>query len=161
LKAKESTSASEVKVSLEQANAPAVSQDPNTLSEKSEASVGKSHFQSCKGWLGTNWAAIVSTCALLVSALALNATINSAAATRLHNKLSVRPDISFTFNANDNGAGWLWSINGAGLAIINAFEVTVDDKPVQTWEAVLMTLGIAIPDIISPNIYYKFAIPTP
>ena len=69
-------------------------------------------------------------------------SVYSLYATREHNRLSVRPHISLSFNANDKGAGLVQTISGAGPAIINTFEVTVEGRPVQTWDAVLIAFGI-------------------
>ena len=85
---------------------------------------------------------LISDCELFVSVLALAVTIDSGRATRVHNRLSVRPHIILGYFANDEGAGWTITSNGAGPAIVNVFEVTVDSRPVQTWEGVLLALGI-------------------
>jgi hypothetical protein len=89
-----------------------------------------------KRWLNANWAGI------LVASLALIVSTLSMCETQKHQRLSVRPYVTTSFNANETGAGWIRGINGAGPAIINAFEVTVDGKPVQTWDGVLIALGI-------------------
>jgi hypothetical protein len=128
--------------------------------EKIESSIRQTYFQRCRFWLGTNWQAIISTCALFLSALALKVSVDSGAATREHNRLSVRPHINLSFNANDKGAGWVRTISGAGPAIINAFTVTVDGKLVHTWDAVLDTFGIdpkrviGTQKILRPGIYH-------
>ena len=109
-------------------------------------------------WLpnSTGVSVFISACALFVSVLALGVAIDSARATREHNKLSVRPYIGLTYITNDQGAGWVLTSNGAGPAIVNAFEATVDGKPVQTWEAVLEALGIVL-----QNKKFQFSIPMP
>src|SRR5262245_55859207 len=89
-----------------------------------------------KSWFSANWAGVV------VAFIALLTSIYSGYETRRHARLSVRPHISLGFYANDKGAGWARTISGLGPAIINAFEVTVDGKPVQTWDAVLVAFGI-------------------
>jgi hypothetical protein len=147
-----------VKVSVERSpKSQLLTKHSNVQDERNEASVRESHPQRWKTWLDANWANVcISACAFFVSILALVVSINSAAATREHNRLSVRPHISLSFNANDKGAGWIRTISGAGPAIINTFEVTVDGKPVQTWDAVLMAFGIDPQGTTG-----KFSIPTP
>jgi hypothetical protein len=136
--------------------APEATHGPSILTETKKVSVRTPYYQRCKSWLGTNWAAIVSTCALFVSALALKASIDSGTATRLHNRLSVRPHIGLSYILNEErGAGFVLTSNGAGPAIVNAFEVTVDGKPVQTWDAALSALGIVLEK------KFGFSIPTP
>jgi hypothetical protein len=104
-----------------------------------------------KSWLSSNWVAV------LISSLALVTSIYSNWETRKHNRLSVRPHISLSFIANDKGAGWQRSTDGAGPAIINAFEVTVDDKPVHSWDEVLSSCcGINV-----MTIHATLAIPRP
>jgi hypothetical protein len=77
--------------------------------------------------------------------------------TRKHNRLSARPHIGLSFIANDKGAGWQRSVDGAGPAIINAFEVTVDDKPVHSWDEVLSSCcGISF-----MAVHATFEIPAP
>ena len=104
-----------------------------------------------RGWLSSNWVAV------LISPLALVTSIYSSWETREHNRLSVRPHISLSFIANDKGAGWQRSIDGAGPAILNAFEVTVDDKPVHSWDEVLSSCcGLNL-----LAVHGTLAIPTP
>jgi hypothetical protein len=101
-----------------------------------------------KGWLNANWVGV------LIAFFALLLSIYSGYETRRHQRLSVRPHVTISFNANDDGAGWVRGISGTGPAIINGFEVKVDGKPVQTWDAVLITLGV------DPR-GAKISIPTP
>lgn len=96
-------------------------------------------FKSASGvktWFSSNWVGV------FISLVALCTAIYSSYQTRVHYRLSVRPSISLSFNANDEGAGWIRTVSGGGPAIINAFEVAVDGKPVQTWDSVLIALGI-------------------
>jgi hypothetical protein len=140
-----------VKVSSEQASSDQLlTKHSGAQVEKNEAGIGQSNPQRLKSWLDANWAGVV------VSLLALAVAVYSAYATRKHNRLSVRPHISLSFNANDKGAGWVRTISGAGPAIINTFEVTVDGKPVQTWDEVLIAFNINPHDTNG-----KVAIPTP
>jgi hypothetical protein len=104
-----------------------------------------------KSWFSSNWVAVC------ISSLALITSIYSNWETRKHNRLSVRPHISLGFIANDKGAGWQRSIDGAGPAIVNAFEVTVDDKPVHSWDEVLsLCCGLNL-----VAVHGTLAIPTP
>lgn len=48
------------------------------------------------------------------------------------------------------------TITGLGPAVINVFEVTVDGKPVTTWDAVMVAFGI---DVASAK--GKYSIPVP
>jgi hypothetical protein len=100
-----------------------------------------------------NWAGA----GVFISILALLTSVYSSYETRKQARLAVQPHILLHFSANDKGAGWLRTISGAGPAIINAFEVTVDGKPVQTWDDVMVASGI---DINAP-ITGRLAIPTP
>jgi hypothetical protein len=147
-----------VKVSLEQSpKSQPLAKHSGIQGGNNEASVRESTFQRRKGLLDANWANVfVSACAFFVSVLALGVAVDAGRATREHNRLSVRPHISLSFNANDKGAGWVRTISGAGPAIINTFEVTVDGKPVQTWDTVLMAFGINLQGLTG-----KLEIPTP
>jgi hypothetical protein len=150
LKRNGSRSQSKVKVYPEKRNVPKVSKTTNVLTGTNEESIRKREPQRWKSWLNANWAGVV------ISFLALAVAVYSAYATRKHNRLSVRPHIGISFVANDKGAGWVLSSNGAGPAIVNSFEVTVDGKPIQSWDAVLNALGIDL-----QGRKYEFSIPTP
>ena len=134
---------SEVKVSSEQANAPVVAQDSSALAGTNAASSKERTPRKRNRRFIATWVNIlISICALCVSGWAVWVAIDSARATREHNKLSVRSHISLSFYANDKGAGVLRTVSGLGPAIINSFDVTVDGKQVNTWEQVLKALGI-------------------
>ena len=140
MKGTESKLESEVKVSSGQENNPSLSQGPSALTGKDEASVRKSRLQRCMTCFGINWPGVVATFALLVSLLAYNESRSSGAATRLHNRLSVRPYMGLSFEANENGAGVIQITSCLGPGIVNTFDVTVDGKPVKTWEETLRAI---------------------
>jgi hypothetical protein len=142
LKDTESNSESEVKIVEEQVNTPSLSQEPSTLTRTEEPSVWKSHLQRCRTWLRTNWSGVTATLAIFIALLAYFEAKATGAATRLHNKLSVRPYMGLSFNANNKGAGVVRTLSGPGPAIVNAFDVTVDGKPVKTWTEALKALDI-------------------
>lgn len=75
--------------------------------------------------------------ALVVSALALFLTINSARATRKHNRLTVQPRLSTFTKTNEYPAGGstvheiTLSNSGLGPAVIKKYEVLLDGNPIE------------------------------
>ena len=82
-------------------------------------------------WIGANAAAIIALCALFVATYQV-------VATRRHNRLSVRPHIEVTPNRTLDTLGRFAVTlrnNGLGPAIIESYEVTLDDKPIPLAES--------------------------
>jgi hypothetical protein len=90
---------------------------------------------------GSRWGA------LIVAVLALAVSLWSAYEDRRHKRLSVRPQllISFNYNQTKSEANWILTNSGLGPAIVERFEVYVDDKPQESWEALANAIGFAGP----------------
>jgi hypothetical protein len=87
-------------------------------------------------WLNPTWASfVVALSALLFSTY-------QGCKVREHDRLLVRPRMSISFEAGDNGAGWETMNAGLGPAIVNGFRVAVDGKSVSTWEDFGGSLGL-------------------
>ena len=82
---------------------------------------------------------------LRTAALALVVSLWSAYEDRRHKRLSVRPQMTITFIFNATDAGWTLTNSGLGPAIIQRFEVYVDDKPNESWDTFADSLGLTPP----------------
>jgi hypothetical protein len=95
-------------------------------------------------WAPETWAAVVGS---LVAVFALALALYEGHQSRQHDKLSVQPDVTITFQYNEvddadkKGAGWEMVNHGFGPARVKWFSVQVDGKPVEDWYAAASALG--------------------
>ena len=86
---------------------------------------------------------IVSASATLIAITALATGVYQAKLSRDQAKASVWPYL-ITGNSGENGYSRIVQNVGLGPAIIRAFEVYVDDRPVHSWKEVADSLHIAL-----------------
>lgn len=79
---------------------------------------------------------------LVVSVSAIYIAIDQAQQTRIHNRLSVEPNLQVSFSYNKEGSGWDVLNNGFGPARVTWFEVLVDSKPQKDWFSMIRALGL-------------------
>jgi hypothetical protein len=60
-----------------------------------------------------------------------------------HSSLSVRPDVTISFDYDETGAGFHMSNKGLGPAVIGSFQLFVDQKIQRTWEEAGKALGLS------------------
>ena len=81
---------------------------------------------------------IIALCALLL-------TIYQGGQTRLHNQLSVKPNLTSSFFYNDKSVGYTLDSRGLGPAIIKWVEVSVDGEAKGNWSEVESALSLPEP----------------
>lgn len=110
-----------------------------------------------KKWLlGLSRASVLTILTTLSSVLvaynALQLSIVESMQNRLYNEISVKPNLTISFNHGEKGAGFTLVSNGLGPAIIKWAQVSVDGKPVGTWKAVAAT-------VLGQNQYFDYTNP--
>jgi hypothetical protein len=55
----------------------------------------------------------------------------------------LRPNIFFSFTYNPDGAGWVMSNVGPGIAVVKWFSVSVDGVPQRDWRDAMRAVGVA------------------
>ena len=60
-----------------------------------------------------------------------------------HDRLSVRPDLTLSFDYDETGAGFHMANKGLGPAVIGSFQLLVDQKIQRTWEEAVKALGLS------------------
>lgn len=108
---------------------------------------------SPRNWSPDRWIALS---AMFVSICAVAVSFYEGYSNRLHNRLSVRPNLQISFIVKEKGAGWRLANNGLGPAIITAFQVTVDDKPQPTWRDVIIALKMPV----TAGFHFQYINPT-
>lgn len=102
-------------------------------------------------WSADTW---ISLGAMIIAFAGVLLTVREGNENREHNRLMVSPrvEISYDFTLQDLGFN-LMSV-GLGPAVVKWFEVTVDNKPQESWRETLTSLGIG-------NTQYGFSVPNP
>jgi hypothetical protein len=103
---------------------------------------------------------IVSASASLIAIAALGTAIYQAKLSRDQAKAAVWPYL-IQGNAGNNGYARIVQNVGIGPAVIKAFEVRVDGKPVQNWAAAAQAMGVHLrgADIRSTSFARGFVVP--
>lgn len=86
-----------------------------------------------------HWSTLIP---IIVSLLALWIAYDQGAQTRLHNRLSVRPDLYVNFHSNNESAAFSVGNTGLGPARIRWFKVLIDQAPVTEWDEVMRRLQL-------------------
>jgi hypothetical protein len=89
---------------------------------------------------------------IVISLAALWVAYDQGQQTRLHHRLSVKPEIQVSFYTNDEGAGWEMRNAGLGPARVKWFKATFDHEEMPNWRSIRDKLQIQEP--------YMFSIPT-
>ena len=103
-------------------------------------------------WPISTWVGIV---AAFIAACSAGVAVYFGQQTQQHNRLSVRPDLTMSFDYDDTGAGFHMSNKGLGPAVIGSFQIFVDNKVQRTWEQAVKSLGL------SGNFHLNKKIPYP
>jgi len=82
----------------------------------------------------------VAVAALIVSLSALGVGLYEARLQREHDRAEVWPNLEVGTYTSPAGANVFVQNTGLGPAVVEAIEVTVDDKPVHNWPGVLQSL---------------------
>jgi hypothetical protein len=69
----------------------------------------------------------IAVCSVLIALSSLTLSIKEARASRQHDRLSVRPRLSISFDYNRKGTGWTLMNDGIGPARIRGFKIFVDE----------------------------------
>jgi hypothetical protein len=91
------------------------------------------------------WQAVpiaISMAALVTSMAAAYIAYDQGQQTRLHHRLSVKPEIQISFYTNEQGAGWELINAGLGPARVKWFKVTFDHEEMPNWVSIIAKLQI-------------------
>lgn len=79
---------------------------------------------------------------IVISLAALWVAIDQGQQTRLHHRLSVKPEIQISFYTNEQGAYWELINAGLGPARVKWFKVTFDHEEMPNWVSIIDKLQI-------------------
>lgn len=83
---------------------------------------------------------IVSISTAVIALNAVQISVSEGKATRFHNQLTVKPNVTISYFANNQGAGFALNSNGLGPAVVKWTEVLVDSSSLLSWADVDSTL---------------------
>lgn len=89
---------------------------------------------------GDGWDRITAFCSLIVAAATLGVVFYQANLMRQQTRAATWPYLSVQTSASANSLKFIVTNSGVGPARMEAVTVTIDGKPVQTWEEALSTL---------------------
>ena len=95
---------------------------------------------------GEKWSIIntrVAIVAVVLVACSTGASWYFGQKSEQHDRLSVRPDLTMSFDYDETGAGFHMSNKGLGPAVIGSFQLLVDQKIQRTWEEAVKALGLS------------------
>jgi hypothetical protein len=113
----------------------------------------------------TGSAVFVAAGSMVIALCSLSLSITEARAARRHDRLSVRPRLSISFDYNDKGTGWTIINQGLGPARIRGFRISVNgvrQPPTEYFPEVFKDLNLPPPPkdgLIFANIYAGDYIP--
>lgn len=97
------------------------------------------HKRDWANWLQRGFTLL----SIIISIIALMNSRNAVKETEEHNRLTLRPYVTFNFIYNtEQGAGWWVNQAGLGPGIIKSFDVEVDGKQQSTWREVAGALKL-------------------
>ncbi|MFJ2990945.1 hypothetical protein ACIPF8_24080 [Collimonas sp. NPDC087041] len=98
-----------------------------------------------------NWELCVGVCGIVIAVASVFFTYRQNEMTKQHDRISVQPRITLTFQLDSkrDRYGWYMSNNGLGPAYFTGFQLFIDDKPIQSkslggWPEALQKLNVQV-----------------
>ncbi|WP_211472507.1 hypothetical protein [Collimonas humicola] len=98
-----------------------------------------------------NWELCVGVCGIVIAVASVFFTYRQSEMTKQHDRISVQPRITLTFQIDRkrDRQGWYMSNNGLGPAYFTGFQLFIDDMPIQSkflggWAEALKKLNVQV-----------------